>query len=86
MQWLKIIIDIALAIIPGIALKHKKDLESELEIANTTIKFMSNHMDPVEKGRFIEQAFSRLTAVKDFKKRAVKKLDKAKARLYKKLF
>lgn len=86
MNWLKIIIDIALVIIPGLGLKHKKDLERELEIANKTIEFMSNHMDPVEKGKFIEQAVGSLKAVKDFKKRANKKLDKARERLYKKLF
>lgn len=86
MNWLKIIIDIALAILPGIALKHKKDLEQELEIANRIIQFMSNHLDPVEKGKFIEQAIGSLKAVKNFKKRANKKIDKAKDRLYKKLF
>lgn len=86
MSWLKIIIDIALVIIPGLGLKHKKDLERELEIANKTIEFMSNHMDPVDKGKFIEQAIGSLKAVKGFKKRANKKLDKARERWYKKLF
>lgn len=86
MNWLKLIIDLALVIIPGLALKGKKNLEKELEIANQTIKLLSSKMTPEEKGKYIEQAIGELKIVKDLSKRGSKILDKAKSRFYKKLF
>ncbi|MBA7632072.1 hypothetical protein ES703_39614 [subsurface metagenome] len=86
MKWLSIIITILEYVIPALAKKGKDKLAQELEIANKTIKLMSNNMSPADKGHFIEQAVGSLKSVRDFKKRVSKKLDKAKDRLYKKLF
>lgn len=86
MKWIKLLIDIALVIIPGLGLKFKKDVDQELEIAKQTIRILTKDMSPEEKGRAIEDAVHGFKFVKDFKARATKKLDKAKDRLYKKLF
>lgn len=86
MKWLSLILTILEYLIPALAKRGKDKLAQELEVANKTIKLMSNGMSSEDKGHFIEQAVSSLKCVKDFKKRVSKKLDKAKARLYKKLF
>lgn len=86
MKWLSIILTILEYVIPALAKRGKDKLAQELDIARKTIVLMSNRMSPEEKGHFIEQAVGSLKGVKDFKKRVGKKLDKAKDRLYKKLF
>lgn len=86
MKWIKLLIDIALIIIPGLGLKFKKDVDQELVVAKQTIRILTKDMSPEEKGRAIEDAVHGLKFVKDFKARSIKKLNKAKDRLYKKLF
>ncbi|GAH29323.1 unnamed protein product [marine sediment metagenome] len=86
MKWLKFALTILEYLLPFIAKKGKDNLAHELEIANKTISLMSGNISPEEKGRYIEQAVSSLKCVQDFKKRVSKKIDKAKDRLYKKVF
>lgn len=86
MKWLKIIITILEYVIPALAKRGKDKLAQELDIAKWTIKILTKDMPPVEKGRAVEQAVNGLKCVKEFKARASNKLDKAKDRLYKKLF
>lgn len=86
MNWLKILITILEYIIPALAKKGKDNLADELTIAKQTITVLSKDKTPEEKGLAVEEAIGNLKAVQNFKKRAMKKLDKAKARLYKKLF
>ncbi len=84
MKWLKILIDIALAIIPGLGLKAKKNIETELEIAQQTIEVLSKNKTADEKSNALITAIGNLEVVKNFDKRASKKLKKAGARLFKK--
>lgn len=86
MKWLKLIIDIALILIPGLGLKAKKNVDQELLIAKKALETLTSNMKPEEKGRVIEDAVHSLKFVQDFKGRVTKKLDKARARLYKKIF
>lgn len=86
MKWLKIIFALAEIFIPGLAKFGKVNLVQELDVARKTIKVLARDMTPEETGRAIESAIGGLKAVQSFKKRAVKKLDQAKLRLYKKLF
>lgn len=86
MKWLSLALDIAVFVYNHVTGKGKRDLDQELSIAQKTIKLMGSQMEPEVVGQYVEQAISGLKSVQDFKKRAVKKLDKAKSRLYKKLF
>lgn len=86
MKWIKLVIDIALAILPGLALKQKKNLEKELEIAKATIDILTKDKTPQEKGHAVEEALGGLLRLSGVTSSLSKKLDKAKARLYKKLF
>lgn len=86
MSWFKLIIDIALAIIPGLALKGKKNLEVELEVANKTIDLLSQDISANAKGEILKDAVNNLKAIKNYKKRLCKKFDKAQVRLFKKFF
>ncbi|MBA7542169.1 hypothetical protein ES705_34488 [subsurface metagenome] len=86
MKWIKLLIDLALIIIPGLALKSKKDLEQELNVAKSALELLSKGLSPEAKGKVLEDAVMNLKFVQDVKGRATKKIDKAKNRLYKKLF
>lgn len=86
MKWLRLIITILEYVIPALAKRGKDKLAQELEVAQHAIKVLAKDIPPEYKGRVIEEALANLTAVKDFKERVAKKLDKAKDRLYKKLF
>ncbi len=86
MKWLSIIITILEYILPALAKKGKDKLAQELDVAKQTIKILSKDLSPEDKGQAVEDAVGDLKAVQDFKKRVSKKLDKAKDRLYKKLF
>ena len=86
MKWIKLIVDIALILIPGLGFKLKKDVDQELEIAKATIKILGKDMSPERKGEAVMEAVGNLKAVQGFKVRLVKKLDKARDRLAKKLF
>ena len=86
MNIIKLIVDVALAIIPGIALKGKKNLESELEIAKKTIDYLSKDLTPEAKAGILKDAVNNLKAVKNFKKGMCQKFDNAQVRLFKKFF
>lgn len=86
MGWLKIVIDILGMVVPFVAHKGKKNYEQELEVARKTIDILSKDLSPEKKGQALEEAVGSLKAVKEFKKRVSKKIDKAKDRLYRKLF
>lgn len=86
MKWLSLVITILEYIIPALAKKGKDKLAQELDVAKQTIKILSKDLSPEDKGRAVEQAVGELKCVKAFNKRVYKKLDKAKDRLYKKLF
>ncbi len=86
MKWLSVIITILEYLIPALAKRGKDKLAQELDVAKQTIKVLSRDMTSEETGRAIESAIGGLKAVQSFKKRAIKRLDKAKDRLYKKLF
>lgn len=86
MSWIKLLIDIALAIIPGIALKGKKNLEVELEVAKKTIDLLSHDISEGAKAEIVKDAVNSLKAVKNYKKSLCKKFDKAQVRIYKKFF
>ncbi len=86
MYWIRIIIDIVLAIIPGLALKGKKNLEVELEVAKKTIDLLSQDISANAKGEILKDAVNNLKAVKNYKKGLCKSFDKAQVRLFKKFF
>ncbi|MBA7625528.1 hypothetical protein ES703_32959 [subsurface metagenome] len=86
MKWLSLVIIILEYVILALPKWGKDKLAQELTIAKQTIKVLTKDMAPEDRGRAIEQVVGSLKVVKDFKKRAVKKLDKAKDRLYKNLF
>lgn len=86
MKWLKLIIVILEYVIPGLAKLGKNKLVQDLEVAHNVMSVLSKDMSPVDKGLAVEKAVGNLKALQNFKKRASKKLDKAKERLYKKLF
>lgn len=86
MKWLSLIITILEYVIPALAKRGKDKLAQELTIAKQTIKILSKDMAPQDRGYAIEEAVGNLKSVQGFKKRVAKKLDKAKDRLYKKLF
>ncbi|GAH27417.1 unnamed protein product [marine sediment metagenome] len=86
MKWLKLLIDLALIIIPGLALKGKKDIEQELTIAQSAVELLTKDLSPEAKGQVFEDAVLSLKFVQDIKGRGAKKIDKAKNRLYKKFF
>ena len=86
MNLIKLVVDIALAIIPGIALKGKKNLESELEIAQKTIQYLTSDMPSDKKAFLLKNAVNSLKAVKNFKKGFCNRIDKAEIRLFKKFF
>lgn len=85
MKIIRIIIDIALAILPYWASKKKKNLEQELEIANKTINLLTKDKTPAEKAVIISDGLRELECVKKFTKRVGNKFEKAKQRLYKKI-
>lgn len=86
MKWVKIIIDILGWVLPVVAAKGKANLTQELEIAKKAIVLLSKDISAEAKGQIVTEAVGNLKAVQGFKKRINKKLDKAKDRLYKKLF
>lgn len=86
MKWLSLLITVLEYIIPVLAKKGKDKLKDELEIAKATINVLSKDVSPQVKGEAIEKAVHSLKFVQDFKERGLEKLDKAKARLYKKIF
>lgn len=86
MKWLKILIALAEIFVPGLAKLGMNNLTDELTIAKQAMTVLSKDKTPEEKGLAVEEAIGNLKSVQNFKKRAMKKLDKAKARLYKKLF
>ncbi|GAI23988.1 unnamed protein product, partial [marine sediment metagenome] len=61
-------------------------IADELEIAKGAIVVLTKDKTPGEKGRVIEEAVGNLKAVKDFKSRVSDRLDKAKDRLWQKVF
>lgn len=86
MKWLSLIITILEYVIPALAKRGKDKLAQELDVTKQVIKILTKDMTTVEKGHAIEEAVGNLKSVRGFKKRVAKKLDKAKDRLYKKLF
>ena len=84
MKWLKILIALAEILIPGLAKAGKNKLVDELEIAQGVLKTLTSKMTPEEKIRAIADAAGNLKAVKGFKNRITKKLDRARDRLVKK--
>lgn len=86
MKWLKLIITIIEWFGPFLAKAGKDRIADELDIAKGAITILTKDKTPEEKGRAIEEAVGNLKAVKKFKSRVSKKLDKAKARLWNKIF
>jgi len=86
MKFLNLFFTILEYLIPVLAKLGKDKLAQELDVTKQVVKILTKDMLPGNKGRAIEEAVGNLKAVKDFKKSVCKKLDKAKARLYKKLF
>lgn len=86
MKWIKLIITILEWIGPFLAKAGKNRIADELEIAKGAIVVLTKDKTPEEKGRAIEEVVGRLKAVKDFKSRVSNRLDKAKDRLWKKVF
>ena len=83
---LNIVIEVVEVALPFIASTRRKRQAHELRVASMVIKQLTKELPPEEKGRAIESAVNELHIVKNLKKSARKKLDKAKDRLYKKLF
>lgn len=86
MKWLKLIITILEWVGPFLAKAGKNRIADELDIAKGVITVLTKDKTPEEKGRAIEEAVGSLKAVKDFKSRVSNRLDKAKDRLYRKIF
>jgi len=84
MKWIKIIIALAEILIPGLAKAGKNKLADELEVAQGALKELTSKLTPGEKASVIIRAAGDLRAVKQFKKRVSKRIDKAQDRLVKK--
>ena len=83
---LGILLEVVELVLPFIATSRRKRREQELDIAKTTIKQLTSNLSAEEKGRAVEAAVNELHVVKNLKKRGRAKINKAKDRLYKKLF
>lgn len=86
MKWLKLILTAIEWLSPFLAKAGKDRIADELDIARGAIVVLTQDKTSEEKGRAIEEAVGRLKAVKDFKRRVSNRLDKAQARLWKKIF
>lgn len=86
MKWLKLIITIIEWVGPFLAKAGKNRIADELDIAKGAITVLTKNKTSEEKGRAIEEAVGSLKAVKQFKKSINERLDKAKTRLYEKIF
>lgn len=86
MKWIKLVIDIALVLIPGLGLKAKKDLEKKLEIAKATIQVLSKGKTSSEKGQAVEEAIGNILRLPGVKPSVVKFINKSKGRLYDVIF
>lgn len=86
MKWFKLIITVIEWLGPFLAKAGKDRIADELDIAKGALVILTKNKTPEEKGHAIEQAVGNLKAVKKFKSRVSKRLDKAKARLWGKIF
>ena len=86
MKWLKLIITVIEWLSPFLAKAGKDRIADELDIAKGAIAILTKDKTPEEKGRAIEEAVGSLKAVKQFKASVSKRLDKAKNRLWNKIF